>query len=161
MGVDESPDASTLRWAAREAALRKVPLTLVHVRLMPASGSSARVWTTAPTLDELRQRHADEAQQILSNAIKVIEDGADRGDLPAINSKLLYSARGPTLVDLSKEAQMMVVGRGQHAASGGGLRSSVATGLVHLAHCPVGVIHDENSRSLPSAHLPVLVGIDG
>jgi nucleotide-binding universal stress UspA family protein len=161
VSVDESPSAGTLRWAAREAALRKVPLTLVHVGPMPASPSFARFWTTAPTLDELHQRHADKARQLLSNAIKVIEDDADGGEVPAINSKLLYSARGPTLVDLSKEAQMVVVGRGEHAAWGGGLRSSVGTGLVHLAHCPVAVVHDEDSGSLPLAHLPVLVGIDG
>jgi nucleotide-binding universal stress UspA family protein len=159
VGVDESPRA--LRWAAREAALRKVPLTLVRVGPMPASGSSALVWTTAPTLDELHERHADEAQQILSNAIKIIEDGADSGDIPAINSKLLYSAHRPTLIDLSKEARIAVVGRSPHAASGGGLRSSIANGLVHFAHCPVAVIHDEDSGSLPSPHLPVLVGIDG
>ena len=91
VGVDESSGANTVRWAAHEAALRKIPLTLVRVGLMPASGPSARVWTTAPTLNELREQHADEAQQILSKAIKIVEDSADSGDLPAINSKLLYS----------------------------------------------------------------------
>jgi hypothetical protein len=65
VGVDESPGANTVRWAAQEAALRKIPLTLVRVGLMPASGRSERVWTTAPTPDELRKQHADEAQQIL------------------------------------------------------------------------------------------------
>jgi nucleotide-binding universal stress UspA family protein len=161
VGIDASPGASTLRWAAREAVLRKVPLTLVHVGPMPVSGSSAQVWANAPTLDELRQCHADEARQILSNAIKVVEDSVDGGDLPAINSELLYSAPVPTLVHLSKEAQMVVVGCRRHADSGGDLHGSVATGLVHLAHCPVAVIHDEDSGSLPSAQLPVLVGIDG
>lgn len=66
VGVDESSGANTVRWAAHEAALRKIPLTLVRVGLMPASGPSARVWTTAPTLNELREQHADEAQQMLS-----------------------------------------------------------------------------------------------
>jgi nucleotide-binding universal stress UspA family protein len=159
VGVDAG--ANTLRWAAHDAALRKVPLTLVHVGPIAGVGSSARVWTAAPTMDELRQGHADEARQILSNAIKVIEDSADGGDLPAVNSELLYSARVPALADLSKEAQMVVVGRGQQAASGGGLHSSVVTGLLHLGHCPVAVIDDEDSAPLPSAHLPVLVGIDG
>ena len=129
VGVEESPGANTVRWAAHEAALRKIPLTLVRVGLMPASGPSARVWTTAPTLNELREQHADEAQQILSKAIKIVEDSADSGDLPAINSKLLYSARVPTLVDLSKKAQMVVVGRdrgSRHSGDRGplGLRSA-------------------------------------
>jgi hypothetical protein len=86
VGVDESSGANTVRWAAHEAELRKIPLTLVRVGLMPASGPSARVWTTAPTLNELREQHADEAQQILSKAIKIVEDSGYSGDLPAINS---------------------------------------------------------------------------
>jgi nucleotide-binding universal stress UspA family protein len=154
-------DAETLRWAARDAALRKVPVTLVHVGPMRGFGSSARVLIGAPTSDELRQAHTDEARQMLSNAIKVIEDDAGGGDLPAINSELLYAGRVPTLVDLSKQAQMLVVGRRQHAASGGGLDASLTTELLRLAHCPVAVIKDEDSAALPSAHLPVLVGIDG
>jgi nucleotide-binding universal stress UspA family protein len=161
VGVESSPGTNAVRWAARDAALRKVPLTLVHARPMPTSASSARVWADAPTLDELRQRHADEARQILSDAIKVVEDSVDCGDLPAINSEVLYWAPVPTLVEISKKAQMVVVGCRRHGASGEGLHDSVATGMVQLAHCPVAVIHDEDSGPLPSAHLPVLVGIDG
>ena len=38
---------------------------------------------------------------------------------------------------------------------------SLSTGLIHHAHCPVAVVHDEAPSSLQSARLPVLVGIDG
>ncbi|HTZ14506.1 MAG TPA: universal stress protein [Mycobacterium sp.] len=159
--VPVDADAETLRWAARDAALRKVPVTLVHLGPMPGFRDSARLLMTAPTTDELRQGHDDAALQLLSNAIKVIEDGADGGDLPAINSELLYSARVPTVVELSKEAQLIVVGGRQRTAPGARLDASLTTDLLHLAHCPVAVIHDEGSAALPSAQLPVLVGIDG
>jgi nucleotide-binding universal stress UspA family protein len=159
--VPVDADAETLRWAARDAALRKLPVTLVHLGPTPGFGASARLLITAPTTDELRQGQEDAARQLLSNAIKVIEDGADGGGLPAINSELLYSARVPSVVELSKEAQLVVVGRRQHTAPGAGLDALLATGLLHLAHCPVAVIHDEDSTALPSTQLPVLVGIDG
>ena len=163
VGIDRSGSAgAAVRWAAREAILRDVALTLVPVQPLPAFGSVARVLATAPTVDELHQWREDEARRIFSDAIKSIEDDADGGNVPEINTELLYSARVPTLVDMSMEAQIMVVGcRGQDAQDDRGPLRSVSTSLVHLAHCPVAVIHEEDSGSLPSVKLPVLVGIDG
>jgi len=72
-----------------------------------------------------------------------------------IKSELFFSAPVPTLVDLSKETQM--VGCRGRGALRRGLLGSVSTGLIHHAHCPVAVIHDK----VPSSMQPVLVGIDG
>jgi nucleotide-binding universal stress UspA family protein len=60
---------------------------------------------------------------------------------------------------MSKEAQMVVVGRrGQGAL--GTLLGSVSSGLIHHAHCPIAVIHEDSSTAHPS-QAPVLVGVDG
>jgi nucleotide-binding universal stress UspA family protein len=67
----------------------------------------------------------------------------------------------PTLVDLSKEARMIVVGCRGHGALARGVLGSVSTGLVHNSHCPVAVIHDEDPLMLQPSEAPVVVGIDG
>jgi nucleotide-binding universal stress UspA family protein len=66
-----------------------------------------------------------------------------------------------TLVDLSKRADMVVVGcRGQGAVARA-LLGSVSSGLIHRAQCPVAVIHDEDPLTQRSPQAPVVVGIDG
>ena len=135
VGIDRSGSANiAVRWAAREATLRKVALTLVPVRPLPAFGASARVWATAPTADELHEWREEEVHKIFADAIKAIEDDADGGDLPEINSELLYSAPVPTLVDMSIEAQIVVVGyREQGPEAGLAPLGSGRTSLVHLS----------------------------
>ena len=98
---------------------------------------------------------------MIADAVKTAEDSLESRKAPQVSTELLYSPPVPTLVDQSQEAQMVVVGcRGQ-----GALRrillGSVSTGLVHHAHCPVAVIHDEAPTSQQPSELPVLVGIDG
>jgi len=156
VGVDGSPSSTMgVRWAAREAAMRNVPLTLVHVSSPPA------VWPAAPIPAELQRQHGEEARKVIADAIKVAEDSVADGNRPEIDSELVVAAPVPTLIDLSKEAHMVVVGcRGQDALQRT-LLGSVSTGLIHHAHCPVAVIHDEAPILLGPSQLPVLVGIDG
>lgn len=98
---------------------------------------------------------------MIADAVKVVEDSIEGAARPEMHSEVFVSAPVPTLVDLSKEAQLVVVGcRGQTALRRG-LLGSVGTGLVHHAHCPVAVIHDEVPFLLEHSRLPVLVGIDG
>jgi nucleotide-binding universal stress UspA family protein len=139
--------------------MRHVPLTLVHAAGPLVVGSP--LVAVAPVLAELREQWEGEARKIIADAVKVVGDNAEGGYRPELNTELFFSAPVPTLVDLSKEALMMVVGcRGQS-----GLRrvllGSVSTGLVHHAHCPVAVVHDEMPSLLRPTDLPVLVGIDG
>ena len=152
VGVDGSPSSDlAVRWAAREATMRNVPLTLVHVSSWPA----------VPIPAELQRERGEEARQVLADAIKVAEDSVADGNRPEIDSELVVAAPVPTLIDFSKEAHMVVVGcRGQDALQRI-LLGSVSTGLVHHAHCPVAVIHDEAPILLGPSQLPVLVGIDG
>jgi len=142
--------------------MRNVPLTLVHVKVTPAWGPAPWLLSTAPLPIPAEEDPELErsGQKILADAIKVVEESS-QDDVPEIKSELFFSVPVPTLVDLSKEAQMVVVGcRGQNSLHRI-LLGSVSTGLVHHAHCPVAVIHDEASVALKDSKLPVLVGVDG
>ena len=156
VGVDESESSTmAVRWAAREAVMRNLPLTLVHV------SSPLAVCPPVPIPAGLHQRREEDARKVLADAIQAAEDSARDGNRPEIDTQLLVAAPVPALIELSKEAHLMVVGcRGQDAVQRA-LLGSVSTGLVHHAHCPVAVIHDEAPILLGPSQLPVLVGIDG
>ncbi len=162
VGVDGSPSCEVaLRWAAREATLRNVALTLVHIASMTAAGAPTLGWPASPVAAGLRHSQEEHARTVLADAVKVVEDSLE-DRRPEINCELIFSAPVPTLVDLSKQVALVVVGcRGQGALQRG-LLGSVSTGLIHHAHCPVAVIHDNETSSSPhGARMPVLVGIDG
>ena len=153
MGVDGSAAAlDAVRWAAHDAALRNVPLTLVHVVDAPVPGSPAG----------FRQWQETRAHEFIKSATKVAEESTfERGPVQ-IDSKVFYSATVPTLVDLSKEAEMVVVGyRGRGGVLVRTFLGSVSSGLVYHAHCPIAVIHDDKPLVSNVARAPVLVGIDG
>ncbi|MBV9352553.1 MAG: universal stress protein, partial [Mycobacterium sp.] len=90
-----------------------------------------------------------------------IEDSLESEARPRINSEVLLAPTVSTLVDLSKHAQMMVVGCRVEGLLDRLLPGSVSSGLVHHAYCPVAVIPDEALLHSELSHLPVLVGIDG
>jgi nucleotide-binding universal stress UspA family protein len=135
--------------------MRNVGLTLVHVSNPPT------VWPAGPIPAGLYQHYQQDARDVIADAIEVAKDSVQEGSRPEIDSELLCAAPVPSLVDLSKEAFMMVVGRRGQDALQRTLLGSVSTGLVHHAHCPVAVIHGEAPILLGPSQLPVLVGIDG
>jgi len=162
VGVDGSSSSMlAVRWAAHEAGMRNVPLSLIHVIDTPPSGLLALGGAVLPPRTETQDWQKTEGAKIVSDAVKVAEDSAQSGAHPKLRTEVYFAATVPALVDLSKEAQMIVVGsRGQGAISRV-LLGSVSAGLIHHAHCPVAVIHDEASGALQPSQLPVVVGIDG
>lgn len=164
VGVDGSSSSkSAIRWAAHEARMRNVPLTLVHVVVTPSWGPTPWLLSDAPLPVPAEQDPAleESGRKIIAEAIKVVEDSAEDGVLTEIKSELYFSVPVSTLVKLSKQAQMVVVGcRGQNTMSRV-LLGSVSNGLLHHAHCPVVVIHDSVPSSPKRSNLPVVVGVDG
>lgn len=154
--VDGSPESmAAADWAARSAAMRRSPLKLVHV-LIPALVMG---YPEAAIPADFFQRQEEDGLKFLGEARDAVEKTL--GDAPIeVSSEMVSGSAVATLVELSKEAQFIVVGCRGRGALARGLLGSVSSGLVHHAHCPVAVIHDEDSATRSST-APVVVGIDG
>jgi nucleotide-binding universal stress UspA family protein len=159
VGVDGSPSSTAaVEWAARDAGMRNVPLRLVHV-VPPVMGEEPG--SEVATHSDLARWRQDLQRRIIEDAYKVAVDATATSRASQVTSEVLYAPIVPTLVDLSSEADMVVVGcRGQGAVARA-LLGSVSSGLVHHAHCPVAVIHDEGALAARPSQAPVVVGIDG
>src|ERR1700757_1628723 len=164
VGVDGSSSSeSAIRWAAHEATMRNAPLTLVHVVVTPAWGPTPWLLADTPLPVPAEEDPALEeaGRKIIAEATRIVQDGAQGDTPPEIKSELYFSVPVSTLVKLSNQAQMVVVGsRGQNAMSRL-LLGSVSNGLLHHAHCPVAVIHESVASGSKPSNLPVVVGVDG
>lgn len=160
VGVDGSPASDeAIRWAAREAAMRRANLMLLHVLPpdFPVWGLGYALAPPPPDYGEMRQ---EQGQRVLDSARHVAEGILAPGEHVQVHTELVQATPVPTLVAATKDAQMIVVGCRGLGALGRGLFGSVSTGLVHHAHCPVAVIHDPADAPIPTGG-PVVVGIDG
>jgi len=157
VAADGSPASNAaVCWAAQDAVLRRIPLTVVHV-VNPV----VTAWPHSPLPDGVAVWQENEGRRILADSLKLARDTVNDNPRIPIESELIFSATAPTLVDLSKEADLIVVGTYGRGALARGLLGSVSSSLVRQAHCPVAVIRDEEPRMPDPAQAPVLVGIDG
>ncbi|HTZ15816.1 MAG TPA: universal stress protein [Mycobacterium sp.] len=162
VGVDGSPSSdSAVQWAAREAEMRNVPLSIVHIIERPPWGMLALGGGAVPPPTETSEWRKTEGEEVISAARKLAEDSVKNGSSLQVHVEVYFSAIGPALFDLSTHAQMMVVGCRGHGRVERILLGSVSAGLIHHGHCPVAVIHDEMSDAAQPSELPVVVGIDG
>jgi nucleotide-binding universal stress UspA family protein len=157
VGVDGYPASNAaVRWAARDAVMRHLPLTLVHV-VNPA----VPMWSQSPLPGGFAVWQENEGRRILDDALKIAQDTAKDDRSIQIKSEMIFSATVPTLVELSKEAELMVVGSSGRGALARGLLGSVTSTLLRHTPCPVAVIRDEDPVMPHPTQAPVLVGIDG
>ena len=106
VGVDDSPAAKVaVDWAARDAELRNVSLTLVN-----AVSPNLTTWWNTPLSPGLAQWQKEHGRRLLDDAVKVAENACDRPGPIQLHTEVLSSAAIPTLVDLSKDAELVVAG---------------------------------------------------
>lgn len=144
---------AAIRWAARDAQLRDVDLTIVH-----AIPPVVATWPTTPVLAEVVEWQQGVGQQILDEAAAVAY-AATQGALH-ISTELLPAAPVAGLVELSENALMIVVGNRGRGRVARTLLGSVSMGLVHHSRCPVAIVRQETSSVDAPERGPVLLGFD-
>jgi nucleotide-binding universal stress UspA family protein len=153
VGVDGSAASNVaVAWAARDAAMRNVPLTLVHTL-----STYVPTYPQIPLPGGVAVWQEDNGRQVLEEATKLARDSAGRA--VEIATELKSSPPIPTLVKLSEDADMVVVGCRGRGAVGRVLLGSVSSGVLHGAVCPVVIVPADQPEIRDDA--PVLVGIDG
>lgn len=157
VGVDGSPESRVAAdWAARDAALRGMSIRLVHVLSAPV----VMTFPEAPMPAGYLKWQEDSGRAILASARDTVVQAI--GDHPVdVSTELVNGPAVPSLADLSKDARLVVVGCRGRGALARSLLGSVSAGLIHHAHCPVAVIHDEDPLMAHPSKAPVVVGVDG
>ncbi|MDR3657425.1 MAG: universal stress protein [Mycobacterium sp.] len=155
VAVDGSPASNAaVSWAARDAALRNVPLTVVHAVVTPTA-----TWPPVAYPEALAVRLEDEGKKAIMDAMKMAEEVMPTDRKVSIGRELVFSTPAAALIEMSDEAEMIVMGTAGRGLFARGVLGSVSSTVVRQASCPVAVIHDDG---LPDAQDgPVLVGIDG
>ncbi len=157
VAVDGSPSSdSAAAWAAREAACRDVTLTLVYVKPSDEVGP----WLDLPISSEYLQERDRLADEVIEGSHRHIATALSGTRDVRINKLVLDGPKLPALIDLSKDADLMVVGCRGLGGLARLLLGSTSSALVHHSHCPVAVIHDEISVADLEATAPVVVGVD-
>jgi nucleotide-binding universal stress UspA family protein len=136
VGVDGSASSvDALRHAARIAAALDAPLEVMTAWNYPA-------WAGyAPTAD---WSPAEDAEAVLSAAVHEAFDGAPPPDL---TTKVVQGAAARTLIEQSRDSGMLVLGSRGHGGFVGMLLGSVSAACAEHAHCPVLIVHSEDSPS--------------
>ncbi|MEU6533949.1 universal stress protein [Streptomyces sp. NPDC046928] len=135
VGVDGS-DASrqALRWAVRQARLTGGEVRVIGAWVMPAY-HGALGWLPPESSDEaaLEGRARDELTEAVQDTL---------GPRPPVEvrTEVRYGAPAGVLVDVSREASLLVVGSRGRGGFAGLLLGSVAQHCVQHAACPVVVV---------------------
>lgn len=150
-GSAESDAAAT--WAAREAALRGLQLTLWHAVAPVVVG-----WPVGQLYTEMPDWQKDNADAVLTRARTAAAAVLDGSGPSNVQTEVVYANAVASLVEASEQAQLLVVGSQGVGPLGRMLLGSVSSALIQHSRCPVAVVRADEEVD---AAAPVLVGIDG
>lgn len=155
VGVDESPaSAAALRWALAEGVRRGRGVTALAAwtDLASAGYPLGGVLVTDPA--KVEQLALENAEAVLKTVTAEVP-GADSIETRAV------ALRGPAaavLAEVSRAADLVVVGTRAASALSRAVLGSVSSSLLHHASCPVVVVPEPRAAGTRAAR--VVVGVD-
>lgn len=152
VGYDaSSPSEAALKWAARAADHRELPLLVLHAaeRIMYTQDAGSGIW---------------DKDRALADAKDIAQGGAERvtAAFPNLTVKTagsLFTAK-VALGEVSTNSSMMVLGSNGRGKIGSFLLGSTAYAIAGYARCPVVIVQD-GSDKLPGPDRPIVVGVNG
>ncbi|MFD8253052.1 universal stress protein [Streptomyces werraensis] len=163
VGIDGSPESrAAAEWAAREAALRQVPVRLLHVwQPVPEPMAQAPLLGTE-TLQHWTERIPRETAEGLRRRHPGVE----------VTTEQRAGAPADVLLDGARDAELLVLGSRALGGLAGFLIGSVGQSVVARAEAPVILVrageqaadeHVKDPAGIPSAATgfrPVVLGLD-
>jgi nucleotide-binding universal stress UspA family protein len=163
VGLDGSPESrAAAEWAAREAALRGLPLKIVHV-WEPVPAPMAQ----APLLGPETQQHwSERVPREAAEGLRLRHPGVE------IIAEQIPGGAGEVLSRLPEDTELLVLGSRGLSGIGGFMVGSVAMSVVAHATEPVVLVrageqaadeHELDPAGIPSAAAPfrpVVLGLD-
>lgn len=150
-GVDGSAAGlAAVRMAAREAALRRRPLRLVHAFIWPELKVPVGPPDAGPPGSGLRAQAEQAVAEAVAEATRVAPGRM-------VIHEIVNGSPAPVLLRESRRAALLVLGYHGLGAIAGALIGSVASQVAAHAECPVMVARGDGDRD----GAPVIVGVDG
>lgn len=154
VGVDGSePSFQAVSWGAREASLRKIPLSLVTT--VPGRGTAGIPIGMPAAFFE--QEELDGRQRLAEAA----KHASDTVAGVQIESHLCTGPPAAELIERSHAAVLVVLGAGRRSVVERALLGSVAATVVTHACGPVVIVQDLPYISVSDLSGPIIVGVDG
>lgn len=140
VGVDGSPASlRALSWAMRQAVLTGAVLEIVATWEWPSSYGSAG-WGGVMPSDYDPEGDTRQMVEEIATSLQVAYPIVD------VRTKVVEGHPAPVLTELSRQADLLVLGNRGHGAFAGMLVGSVSDHCVAHARCPVVVVHDEHDE---------------
>lgn len=156
VGIDGSPESdAAVRWAANEAVLRDLPVTLMHI-IAPI----VVTWPVKYLESSYQAWQEDNGRHVIEQAEKTLLASTLGSTPPAVHTQVRRDGVVTELAAASADATITVVGSRGMGPVGGAVLGSVSRSLLHHAKSPITVVKADSAQPAdPNA--PVLLGIDG
>jgi nucleotide-binding universal stress UspA family protein len=131
VGVDGSPPSdAAVGFGFEEADLRGLALTVAYAR-MPRWRGDVR-----PFSDSVAELETAEVHRVRG----WVHEWQEKFPQVPVTYRLIAAHPAAALINLSREATLLVVGSRGHGGFAGLLLGSVSQQVLHHAHCPIAVV---------------------